>query len=158
MQVWEFIKRSAIGTVVSAMVLLAIGVGFLFITGDLRPGDIAGGSSKIETDHNDTHLVVNVDSEHNSDGIVLRHPDNKDYFVAASELKPFGGEYTLPANVVRCDDANFPDRTFEVALVSYEADRQDSPLTGIDTKTDTSQTVTLSEGFVNGECTDTSPF
>jgi len=155
---WDFIKRSAVGTAVASIVMLAIGVAYLFVTGGLTADDL-GGSSDIETQHNHTHLVVTVDSDHNSDGILLRHPDNRDYVLASSELKPFGGDYTLPANVVRCDDANFPDRTFEVALVSRVEDTDGSnPLTNIDIETDSSQLVTLSKEYVNGECTDDSPF
>lgn len=151
---WDFIKRSVVGTVVCTVVMMVIGAGALFISGDLRPSEITG-SSKIETQHNDSTLSVSVESGHEADGLVLRHPENDDYIVYAEELEPFGGDYQIPASGLRCDGPDYPSTTFNVELVSG---RVAPPIVVNIENVEASQQVKLSEEFVKGECTDDSPF
>jgi hypothetical protein len=105
------------------------------------------------TENSDSSVSITIDSDHQSDAIVLRHPDNKDYLVWSQLLEPFGGDVTIPAEAVRCNDADFPDRKFEIALVSIESSGQTNQGIGqSELKTDDSISIELTEKFASGKC------
>lgn len=105
------------------------------------------------TNNTDSTVSVTIDSDHQSDAIVLRHPDNKDYLVWSQLLEPFGGDVRIPAEAVQCNDADFPDRQFEIALVSIDSrGGTNQGLGQAELKTDDSISIELAEKFVTGKC------
>jgi hypothetical protein len=67
-------------------------------------------------------------------------------------LEPFGGEMTIDAASVRCDDADFPNTNFELALVTVETDVKADGFRDRKLETDDTIDLDLSDKFVNGEC------
>lgn len=130
-----------IGTIIVLGSIIAVMAGFV--------DDPTADSGPIQdVTQNETEVTVSISSDHESEGIVLIHPDNKEYIIWEEELEPFGGTYSISNQVLRCDDANFPNNTFKLQLVTVESTGQG----GITTEVQSATEVEFSDSFLNGDC------